>query len=265
MTSALVLYRGTGSALERLDPRAKIVAATIGVLALIVSDSIVLKACVVIVLLAGWLVGRLSVRVLGVTLASLAFFFATTMTLWAVIRGQRAADAVDLGPLRYSPAGAWDGLAMCLQILGVVLALTLLVRTTPPVQLAEGVEQLLRPLRRFGFPAHEAVMMFSIALRFLPIMFREVGRMQSAQLARGGGIARGGPLKRAGAVLPLLIPIVVVALVRAKELAEAMDSRCYRGDVGRTAVRSYRMGAVDWGLLVVVGVLAVVAVVTRVV
>ena len=66
-------------------------------------------------------------------------------------------------------------------------------------------------------------------------------------------------------MLPLLIPVVIVALVHAKELAEAMDSRCYRGDVGHTAVRSYRMGAVDWVLVGVAGVLAVVAVVTRVV
>ncbi len=241
MTSALTLHRVTGSRLERLDPRAKIIASTLLVLALIISDSVALKALVVLALLVAWL----GLRLLAITVGSLAFFFLTTMTLRAIIRGRSSADSLPLGPLRYSPSGVVDGVTMCLQILGVVLALSLLVRTTEAVHLAEGMERLLTPFKRFGLPAHEAVMMFSIALRFLPIMVREVGRMQTAQLARGGGMHRGRVWTRAGAVLPLLIPVVVVSLVRAKELAEAMEARGYRGDVDRTPVRDYRFGLVD--------------------
>jgi energy-coupling factor transport system permease protein len=245
MTSALTLHRVTGSHLERLDPRGKIIASVLLVLALIISDSVALKALVVLALLIAWLGARLGLRLLAVTVGSLAFFFLTTMTLRAVIRGQSSADARPLGPLRYSPSGVVDGVTMCLQILGVVLALSLLVRTTESIHLAEGMERLLTPFKRFGLPAHEAVMMFSIALRFLPIMVREVGRMQTAQLARSGGVHRRGVLSRAGAVLPLLIPVVVVSLVRARELAEAMEARGYRGDIDRTRVREYQFGSVD--------------------
>lgn len=263
MPSLLTLYGATGSWLERLDPRAKIGAATVAVLAVILADSVAVKATIVALLLLGWLTSRLGGKLLAITVASLAFFFLTTITLRGVIRGQHAADAVAWGPLRYSPAGVVDGLAMCLQILGVILALTLLVRATEPIRLAEGMERLLTGFKRFGLPAHEAVMMFSIALRFLPIMATEIQRMQTAQLARGGGVHRRGVRARTGAILPLLIPVVIVALVRARDLAEAMDARGYRGDVERTSLREYRLTGGDLTLLTGGVVLLVVAIATR--
>lgn len=264
MPSVLTLYGATGSWLERLDPRAKIGACLAATVAVIVADSVGVKAAIVALLLLGWLTSRLGGTLLAITVASLGFFFLTTITLRGVIRGQHAADAVAWGPLRYSPAGLVDGLAMCLQILGVILALTLLVRATEPIRLAEGMERLLTPFKRFGLPAHEAVMMFSIALRFLPIMVTEIQRMQTAQLARGGGVQRRGLLARAGAIGPLLIPVVIVALVRARDLAEAMEARGYRGDVERTSLRQYRLGPADLALLAGGATLLVVAVTARV-
>lgn len=264
MPGVLTLYGATDSWLERLDPRAKIGASMVAILAVIVADSVALKAAIVGLLLIGWLSSRLGVKLLAITVASLAFFFLTTLTLRGVIRGQHAADAVDTGLLRYSPAGVIDGLAMCLQILGVILALTLLVRATEPIRLAEGLEHLLSPGKRFGLPAHEAVMMFSIALRFLPIMVTEIQRMQTAQLARGGGVHRRGLRARAGAIGPLLIPVVIVTLVRARDLAEAMDARGYRGDVERTPLREYRLRGADLALLGGGMVLLLAAIATRV-
>ncbi|MCW5951904.1 MAG: energy-coupling factor transporter transmembrane protein EcfT [Propionibacteriaceae bacterium] len=264
VAGVLTLYGATGSWLERLDPRAKIGACLAAILAVILADSVTVKTAVVGLLLIGWLSARLGAGLLAITVASLAFFFLTTITLRGVIRGQHAADAVELGPLRYSPSGVMDGLAMCLQILGVILALTLLVRATEPIRLAEGMERLLSPFKRFGLPAHEAVMMFSIALRFLPIMVTEIQRMQTAQLARGGGVHRRGLRARIGALVPLLIPVVIVALVRAKELAEAMEARGYRGDVERTSLREYRLERGELVLLSGGVVLLLVAIATRV-
>lgn len=261
--SQLLALEGSGSAMERVDPRTKILVAILAVLALIVADSTVIKSAVVVALVLVWLGARLGLRLLAVTIGSLTFFFLTTMVLRAVIRGGSAADAITYGPVRWSPDGAVDGLSMCLQILGVMLALTVLVRATAPVPLAEGMELLLSPLRRFGVPAHEAVMMFSIALRFLPIMFREITRMQTAQLARGGGVHRGGLRARIGTVLPLLIPVVIVALVRARDLAEAMESRGYRGAIDRTAVREYQFRRSDVLAVAVAGFLLLISIAAR--
>jgi hypothetical protein len=79
-------------------------------------------------------------------------------------------------------------------------------------------------------PVHEAVMMFSIALRFLPLLLEEFDKIRKAQTARGGGFHRKGVITRFRGVLPMLVPLFVLAIIRAKELATAMESRCYLGD-----------------------------------
>lgn len=247
--TAVALHVTTGSAIERLDPRAKILAALLLTIALVVGTALVVKATIVAALVATWFLARLSGRTLALTVGSLLFFFVTTMVLRAVIRPAGAADTVTVLGLPISPAGVLDGAQMCAQILGIVLALVILVRATAPVVLAEGLELLLQPLRRIGVPTHEGALMFSIAMRFLPIMTAEFSRLQTAQLARGGGVHRRGLHRRVTAVLPLLIPLFIVTLTRAKELSEAMDARGYRGEEGRTRIRSYRMGASDAGVI----------------
>lgn len=243
--SLIVLYRSTGRAVEKLDPRAKITAAILLIAALLLTGSIVVKAAIVAVLLGMWLYSRLGLFLLSVTTLSLSFFFITTMILRAVILPREATDLIHVGSLAFSQAGIVDGASMCLQILGVVLSLSLLVRTTAPTHLAEGGEQMLSPLSRVGFPAHEAAIMFTIALRFLPIMTREVGHIQQAQLARGNGNHQRSLISRLKTVLPLVIPFIIVSLVRAKELAEAMEARGYHGADGRTTTREFRMRAAD--------------------
>lgn len=231
---AFGLYVERDSIVERADPRTKILlAAGCAALAMLPVPPLV-KFVLVAALLAVWVLARLGMRLLLLTLASLAFFFVTTLVLRAVIRGAGADDISHLGPISFSKAGAVDGLQMCAQILAVVLSLTLLVRTTAPTALGGGIEDLLSWTRPFRVPIHEAVMMFTISLRFLPIMVSEFERLQTAQLARGGGIQRGSVAARLRAVLPMLVPLVIVTLGRAKELSEAMEARCYRGDVERT-------------------------------
>ena len=51
----------------------------------------------------------------------------------------------------------------------------------------------------------------------------------SAQKARGANLDTGGLVKKAKALIPVLIPLFVSAFKRANELALAMECRCYRG------------------------------------
>lgn len=257
MTS-LTLYTARGSAVEAVDPRAKIVAAVLVVGALVVADWFPLKAAIVAFLIVLWFTARLSAKVLAITSVSLSFFFLTTLVLRAILRPVAGSASTRVWFFSVSHAGLLDGLQMCLQILGIVLALSLLVRTTPPVVFAEGLELLLSPFKRIGAPVHESVITFSIAMRFLPIMSQEFGRLQTAQFARGGGLHRGNVFLRARGVLPLLIPLFMVTLVRAKDLSEAMEARGYRGDVGRSSIRIYRFRWSD-AVFVALPVLALVA------
>ena len=96
----------------------------------------------------------------------------------------------------------------------------------------------------------------SIALRFIPILIDETNRIISAQKARGADFDTGGLIKRAKAMIPVLIPLLVSAFRRAEELGDAMDARCYRGAKGRTKYKkltfSWRdlLGLLYFGVLI---------------
>jgi energy-coupling factor transport system permease protein len=80
-------------------------------------------------------------------------------------------------------------------------------------------------------------MMMSIALRFIPTLIDETNKITQAQKARGADFESGNLIRRAKAMLPLLVPLFVSAFRRADELAMAMEARCYRGGSGRTKMK----------------------------
>ena len=90
--------------------------------------------------------------------------------------------------------------------------------------------------------------MFSISLRFIPTTAEEAEKIVVAQTARGATFDQGGPVKRARAWIPVLVPLFVNLFRRADSLAIAMESRCYTGR-GRTRLYESRMRAADWMVL----------------
>jgi len=246
-----LLYQGRGSCAETWDPRAKLLFVLCLVIDLMVDHRpgwMLVRAAAILLL---WALSRLPWRLLGYTLLSVSLLFVSTMLYHTVIV---PGDDLQTGLIR--------GAVMCLQILGFVLLLSFLVYTTPPMVLAEGMEALLSPLKRLRVPVHEAVMIFTIALRFLPILAGEFEKVRKAQIARGAGFHRGRLGRRLRGLLPMVVPVIVQALLRAEELATAMEARCYRGDVGRTRLRCYRMRGTDWAV-VAVGVACLVSGVTH--
>ena len=116
----------------------------------------------------------------------------------------------------------------------LVMGTSVLTLTTTPVALTDGIESLLTPLKWIKFPVHELALIMSIALRFIPTLMDETNRIVAAQKARGADFETGGLIKRAKAVVPILIPLLVSAFRRAEDLGDAMDARCYSGAKGRT-------------------------------
>ena len=162
----------------------------------------------------------------------------------------------------------WEGITravkMVLRIVMLVAGTFLLTYTTSPMALTDGMELLLNPLKKIKFPVHETTMMMSMALRFIPTLIEETDRIMSAQKARGADFETGGLIKRAKALLPILVPLIVSAFNRAYDLAIAMESRCYHGGEGRTRMKQLKMTGADCAaLLIGVGFLAGVIVLRR--
>ena len=116
-------------------------------------------------------------------------------------------------------------------IIGTSMFLTY---TTSPISLTDGIESLLKPLKFIGVPVHLFAMMMTIALRFIPTLIEETEKIMNAQKSRGADFTTGSIVKRAKALIPILVPLFVSSFKRAEELATAMECRCYRGDVNRT-------------------------------
>ncbi len=147
------------------------------------------------------------------------------------------------------PGPTWEGMfqgtIFCLRLVVIMLVAALLMLTTAPLDVSDGIERLLKPLERFGLPAHELAMMMVIALRFIPTLVEEADRLQKAQAARGADFT-GNPIRRVRKMTALLVPLMLSAFRRAEELAVAMESRCYRGGTGRTQFRMLALGRNDY-------------------
>lgn len=134
---------------------------------------------------------------------------------------------------------------LVLRLILLISGATLLSLTTTPVELADGVESLLTPLKFIRVPVRDIAMIMSIALRFIPTLFEETNKIVSAQKSRGASFDTGGPFARIKALLPVLIPLFVNSFRRADELAFAMDSRCYNASDKRVKMRKHKIGVVD--------------------
>ena len=155
--------------------------------------------------------------------------------------------------------GIRSAIFMMLRIVMLVTGTFMLTYTTAPMQLTDAIESLLGPLKKLRVPVHELAMMMSIALRFIPTLIEETDKIMSAQKARGADFETGGLIKKAKALLPLLIPLFISAFRRADELATAMESRCYNGGTGRTKMKQLKYGMID-AVAAAVGAALVVAV-----
>lgn len=127
----------------------------------------------------------------------------------------------------------------------------LLTYTTSPLDLTDGIERLLSPLKAIGVPVHDFAMMMSIALRFIPTLIEETDKIISAQKARGADFESGNLISRAKALVPILVPLFVSAYRRAFELAEAMECRCYRSGVGKTRMKVIKTKPSDYVFLAI--------------
>lgn len=144
------------------------------------------------------------------------------------------------------PEGIRTSLFMVIRIVALIVGMSLLTYTTSPIMLTDAIERLMSPLKRVRFPVHELAMMMTIALRFIPTLIEETDKIMSAQKARGANLESGGVIKKAKAMIPILIPLFVSSFKRANELATAMECRCYHGGDGRTRLRQLKTAPRDY-------------------
>ena len=241
-------YFPGNSLLHRFDPRSKILFTVLFIAAIFLCKGLVSYGITLLILLMMIGISKVQPRVflkgmkpvvfIVVCTAILNLFYTSGTVLWI------------WGILKITEEGIWKAGFMVLRILMLIACTLLLTYTTSPILLTDGLEKLLRPLKKLNFPVHELSMMMSIALRFIPTLIQETDKIISAQKARGADFDSGNLIQKAKALIPILIPLFISSFRRAEELAIAMECRCYHGDEGRTSLRQLRYAGRDYGLIV---------------
>lgn len=236
-------YYPGGSLLHRLDPRTKALAALAYAVALFLTVSPFGLGLLAAALIAGLAAARVPPGWVWRSLKPLMLLVLFAFTLQLFVRS--GYDSWQVGPLAIYRESARAGGILAVRLLLLALSGSLLVFTTPPVLLADGVSRLLSPLARLRLPVYDLALMMTIALRFVPQLLMELDRIAKAQAARGADPRRGGPLRRFRSLMPVLVPLLVTGFRQADELALAMESRCWRGGRTRTVRRRLRFGSID--------------------
>jgi len=249
-------YVEGNSLIHRLDPRAKIIIALLYIVVIFLAKSA--SAFILLTAAAFAFVGMtgISPKLILRSLRPLLFiilFTAVINIFW--MTGDTL--LLQLGPVKIYLEGIINAVLIVLRIMLLITATSVFMTyTTTPLALTDGLEQLLAPLKKIGVPVHEFSMMMTIALRFIPTLIDETQKIINAQTARGADFTTGSLIKRAKALVPILIPLFISAFRRADELATAMECRCYTGGNGRTRMNVLRSSAKDWiftGCMVLLG------------
>ncbi len=228
------------SLLHKTDPRIKIIILIeylVIVLAAKSYFSVVLSLAFTLFLV---LSSRIGARILLRSVKPLIFVLLFTGIINLFFTTGQSEPLVEWKFIHIYKEGVENAVFMLIRLLSLVLGSSVLLSfTTSPLALTDALESLLSPLKKIKVPVHEFSMMMSIALRFIPTLIEETNKIISAQKARGADFESGGLLKKAKALVPILIPLFVSAFRRAEELADAMECRCYHGGEGRTKLKVF--------------------------
>ena len=254
-------YYPGNSVIHKLDPRAKIIATLLFIVAIFFADSLLSYG--VLALFVAVVIGLSRLPVLMVLRSVKPLWIIIVLTLFIhAFTGEGKDVLYQYSFLRLTTEGIIMGIKMSLRLVFLLLISSILTFTTSPIVLTDGIEALLRPFKCIGVPAHELAMMMTIALRFIPTLIEETDRIIKAQTARGADFDSGSLfLQRAKNMLPILVPLFISAFRRADELAIAMEARCYRGGEGRTRMHELAYKAKDFiALAIIILLIAVLAV-----
>ena len=144
---------------------------------------------------------------------------------------------VTWGPISISEYGLINGLFIFSRFVMIVFLSTVLTLTTKPIDLTDGINKLLSPLRLVKIPVDDISIMLSISLRFIPNLLDETQKVMDAQRARGTEFGDGSLFKQMKTLVPIFLPLFASSLNRAEDMANMMDVKGYNSGIKRSTFR----------------------------
>ena len=246
------------SILHRLDPRTKIIATIIFMIVVFLMKNLMSYVIFAVLLIIMIIIAKIPIKYTLKGLKPILFIIIFTVIINVfTIKGQ---VIFEFWIFSITLEGIMTAIRLAFRLILLVVSASLLTLTTTPIHLTDGIESLLKPLSKVGFPAHEIALMMTIALRFIPTLIEETDKIMKAQKSRGANFETGTIIARAKNFLPILVPLFVNSFKRADDLAIAMEARGYRGAEGRTRLYVLKYKSIDVKFAIVLSMFMVLSI-----
>ena len=238
-------YYPTDSVIHRMDARIKLLAVILYIVTVFFIVDYAMYVAMFLFVIIVTLIAKVPIKVLLRTVRTIIFLVLVTSIINLFFTtGDHL--LVQWKFIKIYSEGVHHAIKLSLRLILLMLFPSLLTLTTTPMELTDALESLMSPLKLIKVPVHAIALIMSIALRMIPILMEETNKIMLAQKARGADFDTGGALKKAKAMVPVLVPLFVGAFRRADELALAMDARCYSSVAKRTKYKVMHLTAKDF-------------------
>lgn len=240
-------YIHGNSFLHLLDPRTKIICGIIILISVLINYSWYYLLFHLLMIIIGIKVSGISFKFILNSLRSIRYLLLVTFIFQIFLVPGEA--ILYIGKLSITQEGLIIATINLLRLLILFFGSLLLLMTTSPLKLSAGIEFLLLPLNKLKIPVHNLTTILGISFRFIPTLVEEATIIKNAQKSRGAQFESPKLMVRLKSYLAIIIPLFEASLLRAEELGEAMDSRCYTGYPNKLRIGSLKLKSQDVVLL----------------
>src|SRR5690625_1667811 len=211
------------SYIHQLDPRTKLIASMWFIVLIFMASSWWTYLILVGLVLVAAKISEIPLSYYINGLKPLAFLILITV-FFQLIFAQGDTVLIEFGWLTITLEGIINAILIILRFVMIVMMSTILTLTTTPLEIADGIEALLKPLKRLKVPVQEIALILSIALRFVPTLMQETEKIMNAQKERGVSFDEGNLFERMKKIVHLLIPLFISSINRQDQLAVPMKA-----------------------------------------
>ena len=247
-------YLPLDSFFHRLDPRTKICAMVVILIAIFLPTGFIGYGIIGAVLIISYLFSKLQFSYIFKAMKPMTFmlFFLLVVNCMVI---QKGTLLLEFGKIKIYSDALTQTLYIVIRLFLMLITTTLLTTTTKPLDLTLGLEDLMAPLQKLKVPTHDIAMMISLALRFIPTLMEEAERILKSQASRGVDLENGSFKEKIQAILSLIVPLFVSCFQKADDLADAMEARGYIVGGERVRYKQLAFRASDFFVLIFVHLL----------
>lgn len=247
------------SIIHRLDSRTKIICCLLAFISVLMNDTWYYLLLLIFLMFMGIKCSGAGFKTIFQKLLNIRYLLLITFVFQAIFTNGE--PVFHIGVFSVTDQGFILGLKNLLRLVILYLGSMLLLMTTSPIKLAAGLECLLSPLNKINIPVASFSVIMNISFRFIPTLIEEAQNIKDAQSSRGVRFDCPKIVVNIKNYAAILIPMLASTLIRAENIADAMDSRCYTGRSNRARMSSLHLKRVDImfiGLMLIIFLLGVI-------